>query len=72
VLALRPEGLELVEVAPGVDIEPDILARADFKPLNPRDPAEMDAHFQARADGSQGGYCRHPARTALHLRSAAE
>ncbi len=42
VLALRPDGLELVEVAPGVDIERDVLARMDFKPLIPRDPAEMD------------------------------
>uniref|UniRef100_UPI003F9D721D acyl CoA:acetate/3-ketoacid CoA transferase n=1 Tax=Roseiarcus sp. TaxID=1969460 RepID=UPI003F9D721D len=45
VLALRPEGLELVEVAPGVDIERDILARMDFKPLIPRDPIEMDARI---------------------------
>ena len=45
VLALRPEGLELVEVAPGVDIERDILARMDFRPLIPRDPAEMDGRI---------------------------
>ena len=45
VLALRPDGLELVEVAPGVDIERDILARMDFKPLIPRDPALMDARI---------------------------
>ena len=45
VFALRPEGLELVEVAPGIDIERDILARMDFKPLIPRDPAEMDARI---------------------------
>src|SRR5208283_1870671 len=45
VLALTPDGLELVEVAPGVDIVRDILARMDFKPLIPRDPAEMDARI---------------------------
>ena len=45
VFALRPDGLELVEVAPGVDIVRDILARMDFKPLIPRDPAEMDARI---------------------------
>ncbi len=45
VFALRPDGLELVEVAPGVDIERDILARMDFKPLIPRDPALMDARI---------------------------
>jgi len=32
VFALRPDGLELMEVAPGVDIERDILAHMDFKP----------------------------------------
>ncbi len=45
VFALRPEGLELVEVAPGIDIERDVLARMDFKPFIPRDPAEMDARI---------------------------
>jgi propionate CoA-transferase len=45
VFALRPDGLELVEVAPGVDIERDILARMDFQPLIPRDPALMDARI---------------------------
>ena len=44
-LALRADGLELVEVAPGVDIERDILARMDFKPLIPRDPVLMDARI---------------------------
>src|SRR5208337_871227 len=45
VFALRPEGLELVEIAPGVDIERDILARMEFRPLIPSDPAEMDARI---------------------------
>ena len=45
VLTLRPDGLELTEVAPGIDIERDILARMGFKPLIPRDPAEMDARI---------------------------
>ena len=30
VLRLSREGLELIEVAPGVDIQRDILARMDF------------------------------------------
>jgi propionate CoA-transferase len=47
VFALRPEGLELVEVAPGIDIEADILAKMDFKPLVRRDPALMDARIFA-------------------------
>jgi propionate CoA-transferase len=42
VFTLRPNGLELIEVAPGIDIERDILARMDFKPLIPSDPVSMD------------------------------
>ena len=45
VLTLTPDGLELVEVAPGIDIERDILALMDFKPLIPRDPLLMDARI---------------------------
>ncbi|MBV8400997.1 MAG: hypothetical protein JOZ17_20035, partial [Acetobacteraceae bacterium] len=35
------EGLELTEVAPGIDIERDILAHMDFRPVV-RDPRPMD------------------------------
>jgi propionate CoA-transferase len=42
VFALTPDGLELTEVAPGIDIERDILALMDFKPVIPRDPIAMD------------------------------
>ena len=35
------DGMELVEVAPGIDIERDILAHMDFKPIV-RDPVPMD------------------------------
>jgi propionate CoA-transferase len=42
VFELRPDGLELTEVAPGIDLERDILRLMDFKPLIPRDPALMD------------------------------
>ncbi len=41
VFALTPEGLELVEVAPGVDIERDILAQMAFRPIV-RQPVPMD------------------------------
>jgi len=42
VFALRSDGLELIEVAPGIDIERDILALMDFKPIIRRDPLMMD------------------------------
>jgi propionate CoA-transferase len=41
VFKLTSDGLELVEVAPGIDIERDILARMDFRPII-RNPAIMD------------------------------
>jgi len=44
VLTLTPEGLELTEVAPGVDIERDILPYMAFKPII-RNPALMDARI---------------------------
>ncbi len=42
VFELTPEGLELVEVAPGIDIDKDILARMDFRPIV-KAPKLMDA-----------------------------
>ena len=41
VFRLRPEGLELVEAAPGVDVEKDILAYMKFRPIV-RDVRSMD------------------------------
>ncbi|SFJ14466.1 acyl CoA:acetate/3-ketoacid CoA transferase [Bradyrhizobium sp. Gha] len=45
VFTLRPDGLELTEVAPGTDIERDILRLMDFTPLIPREPGLMDARI---------------------------
>jgi propionate CoA-transferase len=42
VFRLVPEGLELIEVAPGIDIERDILGHMDFAPII-HDPRPMDA-----------------------------
>ena len=44
VFRLDPEGLRLVEVAPGIDIERDVLAHMDFAPLCDA-PALMDARI---------------------------
>jgi propionate CoA-transferase len=43
VFRLCEEGLELVEVAPGIDIERDILAHMGFKPVIRSTPRIMDA-----------------------------
>jgi len=41
VFALTKEGLELIEIAPGIDLEKDILALMDFKPII-KEPRLMD------------------------------
>ncbi len=41
VFQLTPDGLELIEVAPGIDIEKNILAHMDFKPIINK-PQPMD------------------------------
>jgi propionate CoA-transferase len=46
VFKLTPDGLELIEVAPGIDIGRDILARMDFRPIV-RNPAIMDQRIFA-------------------------
>ena len=48
VFRLTKEGLELTEVAPGIDIQKDILDRMDFKPVV-NNPRLMDARIFAEA-----------------------
>jgi propionate CoA-transferase len=48
VFSLRPDGLHLIEVAPGVDIDRDILSRMDFAPVVGT-PKLMDARIFADA-----------------------
>ena len=43
VFELTDRGLTLTEIAPGVDLERDILARMDFEPYIPQPPRLMDA-----------------------------
>jgi propionate CoA-transferase len=42
VFRLTADGLELSEVAPGIDIERDIFAQMDFKPIIREEPEAMD------------------------------
>lgn len=42
VFQLTPDGLELIEVAPGIDVERDVLAHMDFAPIVNRAPNLMD------------------------------
>jgi propionate CoA-transferase len=42
---LTKDGLELIEIAPGVDLERDILAQMDFRPLIKQSPRLMDSRI---------------------------
>lgn len=42
VFGLMEEGVELLEVAPGIDVDRDILALMDFKPIVTKSPLLMD------------------------------
>ena len=45
VFKLGKEGLILTEIAPGVDLEEDILKQMEFKPIISKDLKEMDARI---------------------------
>jgi propionate CoA-transferase len=47
VFRLTNEGLELIEIAPGIDLERDILAKMDFAPRIPNQPRLMDRRIFA-------------------------
>ena len=69
VFRLTPAGLALVEVAPGIDLERDILALMDFSPLV-NDPKPMDARlFRAAAMGLEAMLLDRPLGRSVHLRS---
>jgi propionate CoA-transferase len=45
VFSLVEEGLELIEIAPGIDLEKDILANMGFRPVMKTPPKLMDARI---------------------------
>src|ERR1700758_370652 len=45
VFRLTSDGLELIEIAPGIDIEKDILAHVGFSPIIEGEPTLMDARI---------------------------
>jgi propionate CoA-transferase len=45
VFSLCPEGLELIEIAPGVDLQKDVLDLMAFQPVMRRPPKLMDARI---------------------------
>jgi propionate CoA-transferase len=45
VFELTEEGVTLIEIAPGVDLEQDVLALMDFRPIIPEHVKHMDAAF---------------------------
>jgi propionate CoA-transferase len=47
VFQLTPDGLELIEIAPGVDLDKDVLAHVGFEPIILGEPKLMDARIFA-------------------------
>lgn len=45
VFELRRDGMHLMEIAPGVDLEKDVLAQMSFRPLMGKKPALMDTRI---------------------------
>ncbi len=55
VFRLTPDGLELIEIAPGVDLEKDVVAHMGFEPIIRGEPKLMDARiFGAAPMGLKG------------------
>ena len=58
VFELRPEGVTLIELAPGIDLERDVMAQMGFTAARRRRlPDDRPARLRRRADGSRRGLC---------------
>ena len=63
VFRLTPNGVELIEIAPGADLERDVLGRMAFKPIVSPNLAKMDARlFRAERVNLAGELRTRPAR----------
>jgi propionate CoA-transferase len=49
VLCLHEQGIELLELAPGLDLERELLSQLAFRPVIERDPRSMDPALFAEA-----------------------
>lgn len=71
VFQLCAEGIELIEIAPGIDLERDILAHMDFRPIIHSQPALMDARlFAAEPMGLRSGFMERPLQERLSYDAA--
>jgi propionate CoA-transferase len=72
VFRLTPEGLLLTEIAPGIDLEDDVLAHMAFRPvLPPGGPALMDERiFQAEPMNLKGDFLELGLEERLHFDAA--
>jgi len=62
VFKLGKAGMELVEIAPGMDLEKDILKLMNFKPVIRKTPVMMDKRiFRNESMGIKGSFNAHPA-----------
>jgi propionate CoA-transferase len=67
VFKLTSDGLKLVEVAPGIHIDRDILARMEFRPIV-RNPSLMDKRiFATGPNGAARAVAAYANRAALHV-----
>jgi propionate CoA-transferase len=68
VFQLGATGLELVEIAPGIDLQHDILDHMDFTPVMAQPPRLMDARiFNSAPMGLRAGLLELPIEQRVHL-----
>ena len=69
VFRLTADGLELIEIAPGIDLEKDVLAHVGFTPIIDGEPKLMDERpLPRRPHGPQRRSALRSVGRALHLR----